>query len=208
MSARVVCISRELGAGGERIGALVAERLGLQYVDEDVIARAAIRGGVEPELIADTEERKSRLRKVVEFMGHAAPASGIVSPEQQSIRDADERSYRVLIRAVIEEVAEEGNAVIVAHAASMALAGRDGVLRVLVTGTPERRIGRLAASDGLDDAQAAKLVRQGDLARADYVKKFYGIDRELPSHYDLVVNTDVIGEEAAAEVVVHAATTA
>ncbi|MBA3366230.1 MAG: cytidylate kinase family protein, partial [Actinobacteria bacterium] len=41
MSARVVCISRELGAGGEQIGRLVAERLGLQYVDEEVIARAA-----------------------------------------------------------------------------------------------------------------------------------------------------------------------
>ena len=34
MATRVVCISREIGAEGETVGRLVAERLGLQYVDE------------------------------------------------------------------------------------------------------------------------------------------------------------------------------
>ena len=44
---------------------------------------------------------------------------------------------RNLIRMAIEETAERGNVVIVAHAASHALAGRYDVLRVLVTASAE-----------------------------------------------------------------------
>lgn len=205
MSARVVCISRELGADGERVGRLVAEQLGLQYVDEEVIARAAERGGVEPSALADAEQRKPRLLRVLELIGDSGGSSGYIGPESSAIRSAREESHRDLIRAVIEEIAGEGNAVIVAHAASMALTGRDGVLRVMLTAPPEIRIRRIAEAEGADDRQAAKLVRDGDAARAAYVKRFYSIDRELPTHYDLVVNTGTLAAERAAEVIAHAA---
>jgi cytidylate kinase len=44
-----------------------------------------------------------------------------------------------------------------------------------------------------------------DKARADYLKRFYGIDQEIPTQYDLVVNTDVLGLEEAANIIAHAA---
>ena len=37
-----------------------------------------------------------------------------------------------------------------------------------------------------------------DAARADYLERFYGVEPELPTHYDLVVNTDVLTVEQAA----------
>jgi cytidylate kinase len=46
---------------------------------------------------------------------------------------------------------------------------------------------------------------ESDQARADYFRAFYGVGRELPTHYDLVVNTDVLGPDQAAEIVVYAA---
>jgi cytidylate kinase len=202
---RVVCISREVGAEGETVGRLVAERLGLQYVDEAVITRAAERGGVEEDQLADTEQRRSRIRRVIELLTDAGTATGVPGVEPSSVRAAREESHRTLIRGVIEEIAAEGNAVIVAHAASMALAGSDGMLRVLVTASPEERVKRLAEEEGNANADAARLVKESDAARAEYFKRFYDVERELPTHYDLVVNTDVIGPEQAAEIVVHAA---
>ena len=41
VTCQVVCISHAPGAGGEEVGRLVAERLGLLYVDDDIVARAA-----------------------------------------------------------------------------------------------------------------------------------------------------------------------
>ena len=46
MACRVVCISHSTGAGGEEVGRLAAERLDFLYVDEEIVARAAAKGGV------------------------------------------------------------------------------------------------------------------------------------------------------------------
>jgi cytidylate kinase-like protein len=207
LTVRVVCISRAPGAEGEQVGRLVSERLGLQYVDEEVISRAAAKGGVEASQVADTEQRKSRILRVIELLTDAGTMTPAVGVEPTSIRASREEGHRELIRGVVEEIAGEGNAVIVAHAASMALSGREGMLRVLVTASPDVRIGRLVNSEGGED-RAAKLVKEGDSARASYLKRFYDIDRELPTHYDLVVNTDALEPEQAAEIIVHAANVA
>jgi cytidylate kinase len=47
-------------------------------------------------------------------------------------------------------------------------------------------------------------VKRDDDERADYLKRFYRVDRELPTHFDLVINTDVLTPEKAADVVLSA----
>jgi cytidylate kinase len=204
VTARVVCISRERGADGERVGRRVADALGLQYLDEEVISRAADRAEVDAVVLANAEQRRSRLERIAEFLSDAGLASSL-SGEPSAVRRAEAESHRDVIRAVIEDIAGEGSAVIVAHAASMALAGRDGVLRVLVAASPEVRARRIAAEDGVGERQAAKVVSDGDADRAAYLKSFYGVERELPTHYDLVVNTDRLEADHAADVIVQAA---
>ena len=192
MAATVVCISRTLGAGGEEIGRLVAGKLGFDYVDEDIVTRAAQRGDVTAEDVADAERRQSLLRRLFTELGTGsgvetyglAPAAGGDLPDDM----------RALIREAIEEVAARGNVVIVAHAASFALAGREGVLRVLVTASPETRASRYEGS-----------IKDSDAERADYLRRFYGVEHELPTHYDLVINTDVVSVEQAADLVALAA---
>ena len=44
-------------------------------------------------------------------------------------------------------------------------------------------------------------MKAEDAARRDYLKRFYGVDEESPTHYDLVINTDVLSVEQAADVV-------
>src|SRR5262245_64956922 len=59
MACTVVCISHAAGAGGEEVGRLVADRLGFLYVDEEIVARAAAKGGLDAADVADEEKRKS-----------------------------------------------------------------------------------------------------------------------------------------------------
>jgi hypothetical protein len=58
--------------------------------------------------------------------------------------------------------------------------------------------------EGLDRAAAEKTIKSSDAARADYLKRFYGV-KELPTSYDLVVNTDALSLERAADLIAHAA---
>lgn len=203
MPTSVICVSRALGAGGEDVARLASERLGFTYVDEEIIARAAERGEIHPETVADEERRKSLMASVFAAMAQGGPGFGappveIITGEPSS---ADVRSF---IRDAIEEVAGKGNAVIVAHAASHALGGGPGTLRVLITASPETRAARLAEAQGLDRSEAEKEVKSSDSARADYLKRFYET-KERATDYDLVVNTDVLSVEQAAGLIVHAA---
>ena len=208
---KVVAISRAIGAEGERIGRLAAERLGFRYVDEEIITNAAEKQGVDPAAIADAERRKSVLLRVLEGLGQTGAANATATPggpmwipddSSELVRSHD---LRALIRETVVETASMGDVVIVAHAASFALSDRDDVLRVLITAPPEVRTARLAEARGLDRGEAEKELRRSDEARASYLKSFYGIDRELPTHYDLVLNTQNLDRGAAAEIIIHAA---
>jgi cytidylate kinase len=203
MRTRVVGISHTVGAGGEEVGRAVAERLGFRFVDEEIITAAADKAGVEPEELADAERRKGFLVRFIDSLGMSAGAGSVgYIPDLGELGRSED--FRALIREAIQETAERGDVVIASHAASLALAGRDDLLRVLVTASPETRTKRLADA-GESDPQG--VVKEQDAARADYLRRFHRIDRELSTHYDLVVNTDTLTREQAADVVVHAVQT-
>jgi len=87
----------------------------------------------------------------------------------------------------------------------MALAGVDGVVRVLVTASADTRARRLVGGGSLDEKEAARAVKTSDRDRRDYFKRFYQIGEELPTHYDVVVNTDALGPEQTVKLIVTAA---
>ena len=76
MAYRVVCISRMTAAGGEPIGRPVADRLGFRYVDDEVIALAAERAGLEPAVVEAEEHHKSLLARLMDAL--IAPPTELV----------------------------------------------------------------------------------------------------------------------------------
>jgi cytidylate kinase len=118
------------------------------------------------------------------------------------VRPAD---VRALIRETVVQTAARGNVVIVAHAASHALEPDPRILRVFVTASTATREQRLAEANGLDQRQAGSAIKDSDAGRRDYLKRFYSVERESPTDYDLVVNTDRVSSEEAAQIVLRAA---
>ncbi len=208
MKTSVVCVSHATGAGGNEVGRLVAERLGFRYVDEDLVSQAALRGGVDPSEIADEERRKSWLARVLDDLavggGEAWAMTGFGSYGAVEVATTSDE-LRAYIREAIEETAGHGKAVIVAHAASHALAGRQDALRVLVTASAATRAGRVAEAEKLDETQAARAIKDADAGRADYLRRFHAVEQELPTQYDLVLNTDQFSPEQAAALISEAA---
>jgi len=203
----VVCISHAAGAGGEEVGRLVADQLGYLYVDEEIVARAAAKGGLDAADVADEERRKSFAARALNALAHGggeAWALGTTGPIT-AWDELDSDDIRSLIRETIEQTAARGKAVIVAHAASYAIGRDDPVLRVFVTASPETREARIAEAESLDQAGAAKALKDSDAGRADYLKRFYDVRDESPTHYDLVLNTDALSVEQAADLISQAA---
>jgi cytidylate kinase len=204
MLTRVVTLSHATGAGGETIGRTVAKGLGFRYIDEEIINIAAQREGIDAAVVADEERRKSFLERLM--AGIAIPVIGEASASMivpEAIVASGE-SLRTLIVEAIHEVAEQGQAVIVSHAASIPLADRPDVLRVFVTASATTRAQRAARDGGVAVAIAAEFIKENDAGRADYFQRFYRIERELPTHYDLVINTDKLRADEVAEIIVAA----
>jgi hypothetical protein len=203
VGARVVCISRAIGACADEIADEVAKELGFQRVDEEIVAQAAARQSLKPAEVADVERRRSMVARILEEMGRSGGAAGYM-PDPGTVPHRSE-DLRSLIQEAIVDRATQGSVVIVAHAASYALGERDDVLRVLVTGSPSVRAGRIAEAESISTGDAGKEIGKSDAARADYLKRFYEIKRELPEHYDLVVSTDVLNPSQCAALITQAA---
>jgi Cytidylate kinase-like family len=209
MSCRVVCFAGPEGANMQAIAAGVASQLGFTVVDEAIVTRAAAEAGVEPHVVADVEKRQTFMARFLDALSSSSDATAhaftggvaVYSPSEVPMTD----ELRGLIRAAIEETSTRGDVVIVSHAASFALAEQPDVLRVLITASDETRSSRLAERDGLSEEDAARVAGESTASRADYLKRFYGVKDEQPTHYDLVVNTDRIGTDDAVALITRAA---
>lgn len=193
MAYTVIAIARTLSAGGETIGRMLAGDFGLRYVDTEIIDRAAAKAGVTAKEIAKVEARKGLIQRIFESFASAGAGAG--APATEAVNQLP--GYEQVIIDVIRQTAADGNAVIVAHGAAIALAGMSGVLRILVTASPDTRVARLIAN-GQGKTTARRLIEESDVTRAEFLQRFYQLDEEKPTHYDLVINTDHISADDAA----------
>lgn len=217
MGHRVVCVSLVTGAGGEAIGRLVAARLGFRYVDDEVITHAAETAGLDRSILESAEHHQGFLAALVEAIfaravetedavgrGESGDYPGAQKP---SVAPPAEELRRLIEQAIVE-IARRGQVVIVAHAASHALRGQPDTLRVHVVASRETRVRRLVVGTTLvSEDEYAELIAESDRQREKYLARFYDVREELPTLYDLVINTDVLDVRQAAATVVTAATT-
>lgn len=216
MRYRVVCVSRTIGAGGEPVGHVVADRLGFRYFDDEVIALASKKAGIDPSMVAQAEHHTSLLTRLMDALSSTpmqierllplGEDAAYYSARVQPSATLPQEELRRLIQAAIIEIADRGEAVIVAHAASVALGRRKDVLRVLVTASEQTRRERLWLDTKLlNEAEAAHAVVDSDRERARYLERFFDLRDESPTLYDLVINTDVLRIEQAVAAITAAA---
>jgi cytidylate kinase len=195
---------------------LVAARLGFRYVDDEVIRVAAEAAKIDPKVLRGAEQHEGLLARMMDALfSRAGEPKSYFEPATRADYTKDVRAtppptdeLRQLIQDGIVEIARRGQAVIVAHAASMALAGHADVLRVHVVASVPTRVRRLwSSSKLLSEAGYADAIAESDFQRKKYLARFYDIQEELPTHYDLLINTDALEAEQAVAAVCAAATT-
>jgi hypothetical protein len=154
---RYLCLAYDrLGRGRGRETGRGAARL--SYVDEDIVARAAAAGGLEPGEIADEERRKSYAGRLLDTLAQGGGDAWTLATTAavEVVRPED---VRALIRETVAQTAGRGNVVIVAHAASHLLDPGPHMLRVFVTASPATRQKRVATAEQLDEARAGRTIR-------------------------------------------------
>ena len=182
----VIAIGRQFGSGGHDIGKALAEKLGYDFYDAEIIQMTAGTTGYTPEFIKKNEEimTNSLIYDLVNQMylnadmQDEAPKDKIFEAECQVVRD----------------LAKKGNCVIVGRCADYVLRNSGNCLKVFFSAPLVSRIRRVAQRQNITEGEAKATVQKNEKLRADnyryYTRRMWG----AAGNFDLSLNTD-LGEE-------------
>jgi cytidylate kinase len=201
MAPPLITITRQYASGGSDIAQRVAHALGWTVIDNEFVDEVARRAGLPVEEVARREERTpGLLERLARTLAVASPELFITAPVPQVERD--EATIIKLTERIIHEAAMEGRVVLVGRGAQAVLAQRADALHVFVVASRAWR--QRLAVERLDvtPAEATKLIEETEHRRDQYVKRYYERRRDDATRYDLVVNSERLGFDGAAAVVV------
>lgn len=180
----VITLSREMGSRGDDVARAVAARLGLRLVDRDLINRAAKEIGVPEVALAEIDE--------LGLLG--------VKPSAAALR-----LYQEKVAAVIQELAVEGDVLLVGRGGQVILAAQPRVLHVRVIAPIEMRLALVQARCRVPAEVAAARIEASDAARRSFLKRHFSVRADDPYLYDLILNMAHIDVETAVDLVCLAA---
>jgi hypothetical protein len=190
----VVAISAAYGARGGYVGPTLAERWGVPFLDRAIAMRVAAALDVSvDEAISQWEppDRSFVERLLGSFLG--ADTGAPVAPPPDIVSPADFRQETE--RAVLAQAAS-GEGVILGRAAVAALRADPTVLRVRLTGPPERRLAQAMEIGHLDRSRASAAMRRLDRYHAEYLRQYYRVDIDDPTLYQLTIDATAMDTDA------------
>ena len=201
----VVTLAALSGAGGSVVGPRVAERLGVPFVDRQIIRQAADQAGVAESAIAEAADgAQSRANGVLSTLGRAATVSGAVATPRDDL-DLQQRRYRSSIEQTIAAAGAAG-AVVLGRGGMIVLQKVPGALHVLLRASGAACLEQGMRLEGVDRRTARRHQAAEDRGRRDYVRRVYGVKGDEPDLYHLILDSAALGYEACVDLIVTAAT--
>lgn len=202
----VITIAREFGAGGSRVAEMLAQRLGAEVIDRQVVAEVARRLGLTPDEVAAEDERPESLvdRLIRSLAWFGGPYTPNWTPEYRESLSDPQLAIRLLTEEIIRETARRANAIIIGRGGAFVLSEWPAVLHVFLRSAEPLRIREVMVRFTLSEDEARRRLHQADADRAAYMRHNYGADWRDPRHYDLVIDTGRLGYEHAVEAILAA----
>ena len=186
----IITVSREFGARGAALSALVGQRMGFKVWDKDLLNAIAEEGGDDVRLLESLDEHR---RKAIDDAMHGTLMGS---------KHTNTHYFRSLLR-VVHTIVAHGKGIVVGRGANY-ISKSPQILRVRVVCPLEMRIRGYAEREGLSEKQARKEILQRDADRADFIRHHFKRDVGASSDYDLMLNAGTLSLEQMAEIVVAA----
>ena len=172
----IITIGRQFGSGGREIGKRLADELGIEFYDKELLSRAAKDSKICKELFETHDEKPTN-----RF------ASGSVNEMPLN--------HKIFLAQfdAIKKIAEEGPCVLVGRCADYALEERDDVLSVFIHADLEDRIKNVAKLNELTDNKAKDLIHKTDKRRASYYNYYTNKKWGDAESYDICINSSKFG---------------
>lgn len=196
----IITLSRQFMAGADKVAARVAESLGWTVVDDAFIEALAERSGFDPEDVKGLEER------VPSFIERFAQSSALSTPEflvsaPDAIAEPETIKLAHVTRELVAELGRRDRVVLVGRAAAAVLARERDAIHVFLVASVAYRVAEAMRRHGMSEAQARAAVAERDTSRARYHRELYQRVWADPVNYHFVLNTELLGVEGAADLI-------
>ena len=179
-----ITLSSEAGAGGGWISRLLATELGMTLVGSELIHKVAESAHMSDKVIKSLDE------KSISFF------DSLISSFFEA-RHIWPNEYIRHLSMVMHTNAKHGNIIIIGRGGSFIL--KNEAFRVRVIAPLETRVERVMRDRSMSQKEATDYVKKYDADQIGFIKKYFNEDINDPNHYDLIVNTEHVGIESAAE---------
>jgi hypothetical protein len=185
-----IAVSREAGARGGSIARRAGEKLGWQVYAQDVLEYIANEGTFRQQILDNlTPPAAAWVEEQLRRLGPPEKAPG--------------PSFRELVRMILA-LGAQGEVILIGRGAGFLLPAAS-TLHVRLVAPLADRVAYMSQWLRLTTEEAAEQVRLRDGRRNQFIEAhFHGRPTE-PYHYDLLLNSSLLGEELCADLVVQAA---
>lgn len=182
---KIITIGREFGSGGRELGRRLAEELGFEYYDKEIITAIAKKTSMSQEYVQEVLEGKPHHLYPITIGQSMFIADNFYIQQEQSIYLAQSE--------IIRELAQKSNCVIVGRCADFILQDLKP-FRIFVYADIESRIARCIARNSdaekhLTEKEMKKQILSIDKNRAKYYDYYTGNKWGDKNNYDLCINT-------------------
>ncbi|HEY7327174.1 MAG TPA: cytidylate kinase-like family protein [Gemmataceae bacterium] len=182
----VITVSREYGAGGGEVARRLAEALGWELLDRELLHRAAAM-----EHIPDAE-----LERLDEKALSMTDRMRLHAPHQRYMHGLTEAA---------RQAAARGTVVLVGRGTRQLLGDMPDVFHLRLIAPLDWRVQRMALREGWSMEQARARCLEVDRSRDRFTRYFFGPDALQPEQFDLVANSDRVPLDDVVAVVLESA---
>lgn len=187
----VITVAREYGSGGREIARRIAHDLGIPFYDKELITLVAARQGLQPEYVAENEQRSSSGRLKDLF------CEDFTLPLERGARTSD--ALFAAQSRVMRELAEKESCVIVGRCADYILRDHPHRFSIFVHADRESKFKRLTEQYGETPQTANDRLDWVDKARARHYKTYTGGVWQDACHYHLSLDSGRLGIDTCCE---------
>ena len=193
----IITIGRQFGSGGREVGRIVAELLGINYYDKELILEASKASGLCTECFERVDEKAPNRFLNALSMGWISGASSMPTGGW-----SDEMIFKVQ-SDVIRDIADKHSAVIVGRCADYILRDYPGCVSVFIHANEEDCVRRIIArNSGVSESEARTLAQKRNKIRASYYNFYTDKTWGDGATYDLCINSSTLDSQAVAELIV------
>ena len=216
----VITISNQFGAGGPDAGKTLARRLGIDYLDKEIIHRVALEVNVPEEEVEEFEaEHHNKFKSFFSTIFDLDALKKKAQVRQEELAEAryDDRDkipyhyhvdgwidsdiYKQMILKIVSALGQRRGVVIVGRGGQCILRDNPRTLHVRFVAELEDRVAWTAKRRGLKLAEARDFVKKVDTRSQDYLRFYFDCDPDQPTLYHLILNTSRVPLERCTEIV-------